>query len=100
MKIDEQNLSLIKQLCEQYNVRTLSAFGSVTRDDFRENSDLDFAVDFNENDPFEYTNLYFELKNKLEKLFERHIDLIEHRAIKNQHFKKELEQTKVLIYGQ
>ncbi len=100
MKINEQNIIRIKKLCEKYKVRTFSAFGSVTRDDFNENSDIDFVVDFNENDPFEYTNLYFELKHKLEKLLKRQIDLIEYRAIKNQYFKKELDETKVLIYGQ
>lgn len=100
MKINDQNIVRIKKLCEKYKVRTFSAFGSVTRDDFNDGSDIDFVVDFNENDPFEYTNLYFELKNKLEKLLKRQIDLIEYRAIKNQYFKKELDETKVLIYGQ
>ena len=100
MKINDKNLNRIRMLCEQYKVRTFSAFGSVTRDDFSSESDIDFVVDFNENDPFEYTNLYFQLKEKLENLFKRQIDLIEYRAIKNKYFKKELDETKVLIYGQ
>lgn len=100
MKINDKNLVLIKKLCEQYKVRTFSAFGSVTREDFNSESDIDFVVDFNETDPFEYTNLYFQLKDKLEKLLKCQIDLIEYRAIKNQYFKKELDETKVLIYGQ
>lgn len=100
MKISDKNITLIKKLCEQYNVRSFSAFGSVTREDFNNNSDIDFVVDFNENDPFKYTDLYFQLKEKLEKLLKRQIDLIEERAIKNQFFRKELNETKVLIYGQ
>jgi hypothetical protein len=100
MKINDKNLNRIRKLCEQYKVRTFSAFGSVTRDDFSSESDIDFVVDFNENDPFEYTNLYFQLKEKLENLFKRQIDLIEYRAIKNNYFRKELDETKVLIYGQ
>lgn len=100
MKINDKNIKLIIKLCEQYKVRTLSVFGSVTRNDFNNESDIDFVVDFDENDPFEYTNLYFQLKDKLEKLLERQIDLIEDRAIKNHYFKKELDETKVLIYGQ
>ena len=99
MKIDEKNISLIKQLCKEYKVRTFSAFGSVTREDFRNDSDIDFVVDFDENDPFKYTDLYFQLKEKLENLFKRQIDLIEERAIKNNFFRKELDRTKVLIYG-
>lgn len=100
MKINDKNIKRIKRLCKEYKVRTFSAFGSVTRDDFNFDSDIDFVVDFEENDPFEYTNLYFQLKDKLEKLLKRQIDLIEYRAIKNNYFKKELNETKVLIYGQ
>ncbi|MBU2951372.1 nucleotidyltransferase domain-containing protein [Tamlana agarivorans] len=100
MKINDKNINLIKKLCKQYKVRSFAAFGSVTRDNFNNESDYDFVVDFDENDPFEYTNLYFELKDKLEKLLKRQIDLIEHRAIKNKYFKKELDETKILIYGQ
>ncbi len=81
-------------------MRTFSAFGSVNRDDFNDDSDIDFVVDFNENDPFKYADLYFDLKENLEDLLKRQIDLIEERGIKNRFFKKELDETKVLIYGQ
>lgn len=100
MKIDDKNINRIKKLCKQYRVRTFSAFGSVTREDFRSDSDIDFVVDFDENDPFIYTDLYFQLKEKLEKLLKRQIDLIEERGIKNSYFRKELDKTKILIYGQ
>jgi predicted nucleotidyltransferase len=100
MKIDDKNINRIKKLCKQYRVRTFSAFGSVTREDFRSDSDIDFVVDFDENDPFIYTDLYFQLKEKLEKLLKRQIDLIEERGIKNPYFRKELDKTKILIYGQ
>lgn len=100
MKIDDKNINRIKKLCKQYRVRTFSAFGSVTREDFRSDSDIDFVVDFEENDPFIYTDLYFQLKEKLEKLLKRQIDLIEERGIKNPYFREELDKTKILIYGQ
>lgn len=99
MNISEKNINIIRKLCEELGVRTFSAFGSVTREDFTENSDVDFVVDFEEKDPFKYTDLYFQLKEKLEKLLKRQIDLIEERAIRNKFFKKELDETKVLIYG-
>lgn len=78
-------------------MKTLSVFGSVVQGNFNSESDIDFAVGFNEDDPFKYSDLYFELK---EKLLNRKIDLIELREIKNRFFKKELDETKVLIYGQ
>ena len=50
-------------------------------------SSLFGCVDFDESDPFKYTDLYFNLKNKLENLYKRQVDLIEERAIKNRFFK-------------
>ena len=35
------------------------------------------VVDFEEKDPYRYTDLYFNLKSKLEDLLKRQIDLIE-----------------------
>lgn len=46
MSIDVKRLNRIKTLCETYKVKTLSVFGSVIRDDFSADSDIDFAVDF------------------------------------------------------
>ncbi|MFV0593984.1 MAG: nucleotidyltransferase family protein [Draconibacterium sp.] len=100
MEIIEKNINNIKELCKEYDVRTFSVFGSATREDFNDDSDIDFVVDFEEMDPFKYTDLYFQLKDKLENLLKRQIDLIEERAIKNKFFRKELEETKILIYGQ
>jgi predicted nucleotidyltransferase len=99
VQITEPNIKLIQLLCEQHNVKSLYAFGSVTRNDFNDLSDIDMVVDFEEKDPYRYTDLYFNLKSKLEDLLKRQIDLIEERAIKNRIFKQQLEISKVKIYG-
>ncbi len=99
MKISATNINNIRGLCKQYKVSAFSAFGSVVRDDFNDNSDIDFVVDFDEKDPLKYADLYFQFKDSLEKLLKRKIDLIEDRAIKNTYFRKELNETKILIYG-
>ena len=46
MKIDEPKIKLIQELCKASKVKSLFAFGSVTRDDFNENSDIYLIVDF------------------------------------------------------
>ena len=99
MQITEPNIKLIQLLCEQHKVKSLYAFGSVTRIDFNDLSDIDMVVDFEEKDPYRYTDLYFNLKYKLEDLLKRQIDLIEERAIKNRIFKQQLDISKVKIYG-
>lgn len=99
MKIEKSKIELIQELCKTNQVKTLFAFGSVTREDFNENSDVDLVVDIDEKDPFRYTDIYFNLKLKLEDILKRQVDLLEERAIKNKFFKLELDNTKVLIYG-
>ena len=99
MQIDKSQLALIQQLCRTSKVKSLFAFGSVTRDDFTDASDIDFVVDFEEKDPFKYTDLYFHLKAKLEDVLKRQVDLLEERAIRNPVFRQQLDTTKVKIYG-
>jgi len=99
MKIDGLKIEQIQELCKASNVKSLFAFGSVTREDFNENSDIDLIVDFEEKDPFKYADLYFGLKYKLEEILKRQVDLLEERAVRNRIFKQQLENTKVKIYG-
>ncbi len=99
MKIEKIKIEQIQELCKTNKVKTLFAFGSVVREDFNENSDVDLVVDIDEKDPFKYADIYFNLKSKLEDILKRHVDLLEERAIKNKFFKIELDNTKVMIYG-
>ena len=89
----------IKRLCSLNKVRTLFAFGSVLREDFQPESDIDLVVDIDEKDPIKYSDNYFNLKFQLEQLFNRKVDLLEHQTIKNYNLKQEIEKTKIIIYG-
>lgn len=93
------HIDQIKDACASNKVKTLFAFGSITNDSFKADSDVDLVVDIEETDPFAYSDNYFSLKEQLERIFNRHIDLLEHKAIRNPYLKKEIDQTKVLIYA-
>ena len=95
----DQHIDQIKQACNNNKVRSLFAFGSVTSNNFRPDSDIDLIVDIDENDPLEYSDYYFNLKFELEKLLNRQIDLLEQKAIKNKYLKEQIDRTKVLVYG-
>jgi len=99
MKLITLNIDTIKTLCDKYHVKTLFAFGSVTRDELKPTSDIDLVVDIDNNDPLTYSDDYFGLKFQLEVLLKRHIDLLEFRSIKNQYLKQSIENSKVLVYG-
>jgi len=99
MKLITLNIDTIKALCDKYHVKTLFAFGSVTRDELKPTSDIDLIVDIESNDPLIYSDHYFGLKFQLEQLLKRNVDLLELRAIKNQYLKQNIENSKVLLYG-
>lgn len=98
MYLLNQHIKELKTLCQRSRVKSLYAFGSATREDFNDHSDIDLVVGFNEPDPYKYTDLYFELKDKLEQLLKRDVDLIEERGVKNRFFRQELDKTKIPIY--
>ena len=99
MTLIEQHIKQIARLCEMNKVRALFAFGSVTTDKFRPDSDIDLVVDIDDNDPISYSDKYFNLKFQLEDILKRQIDLLEQKAIRNNFLRNEIERTKVQIYG-
>ncbi|MCJ8166471.1 nucleotidyltransferase domain-containing protein [Pontibacter sp. E15-1] len=98
MKAIRDHMQQIKNLCDEHSVRSLFAFGSVTTDKFKPDSDIDLVVDISSEDPIEYTDHYFTLKFQLEQILHREIDLLEQKAIRNPFLKQEIDQTKVLVY--
>jgi predicted nucleotidyltransferase len=90
----------IENLCRQYNVKTLYAFGSVLTDKFNSDSDVDLIVDFMDIIPLEsYADNYFDFKFSLQDILKRPIDLLEEKAIRNPYFRQNVNQKRQLIYG-
>ena len=94
----DQYTATIRKLCENHKVRNLYVFGSVITERFAENSDIDFVVDFDTNDPLDYADKYFSFKFSLEDLLDRPIDLLEQRGLKNKFIIQSINNTKKLIY--
>ena len=94
----KNQLDTIRSLCERYRVKTLYVFGSVLTPNFDTHSDIDLLVDFLDQDALQYASNYFQFKFELEKLFNRKIDLLEERALKNPYFIENINQKKQLLY--
>jgi hypothetical protein len=73
VKFDREALA---EFCRKWRVRELSLFGSALRDDFGPESDLDFLVSFDPEAPWSLWDL-MEIKEELEVLFGRRLDLVE-----------------------
>ena len=100
MKEINQHMDQIIKLCDSNKVKSLFAFGSITTDKFKSDSDIDLIVDIDDQDPLSYSDKYFDLKFQLEQILNRQIDLLERKAIKNRFLRQQIDQTKVLIYGE
>jgi predicted nucleotidyltransferase len=99
MSITESNKKLIDELCVRYHVDSLYSFGSINTDRFSPSSDVDLLVQFINVDLNSYFDNYMSLKEKLEELFNRPVDLVENQAIRNPIFRKVVDRDKVKIYA-
>ena len=99
-QIIEKRKDELKEICKELKIKKLYAYGSaVTSDNFRENSDIDFLITFEDNiSPEEYSENYFQLQYKLRELFDRDIDVITERSLSNPYFIDSVNKNKVLIY--
>lgn len=90
----------IAALCRRYHVRRLELFGSAARDDFDPiKSDVDFLVEFERDHPAALAfETYFGLKEALESLFGRPVDLVEPSAVRNPYLKASIERSREPVF--
>ncbi|HEX2204933.1 MAG TPA: nucleotidyltransferase family protein [Longimicrobium sp.] len=72
----------IEAFCRKWKIREFALFGSVLRDDFRPDSDVDVMVSFApeaDHSLFDLTRM----EEELEELFGRRVDLVEKAAVVN-----------------
>ncbi|MCF8303285.1 MAG: nucleotidyltransferase domain-containing protein [Bacteroidales bacterium] len=98
MSIIDQNIDKVRKLCEQHYVSQLAVFGSILTGKYDKNSDIDLLVDFSNIDLQNYADNYFSLKQALEKIFRRQVDLLENKAIKNPYLRQSINSSKRIIY--
>jgi predicted nucleotidyltransferase len=76
----------IDRICQRYNVKKLTIFGSALSNHFEESSDIDFLLELKTTEGG--IKKYMGIKFELEKLFIRPVDLVMPKAITNQRIKK------------
>lgn len=89
----------IEELCRQLGVRRLDLFGSATGNGFDvRRSDVDVVVDLGgrHRDSFE---VYFALKEGLEMLLGRPVDLVVDEAVDNPYLRHRIDEQRELIYA-
>jgi predicted nucleotidyltransferase len=95
----ERRSAELAALCRQYGVRRLDLFGSATGDAFDPAcSDLDFLVEFDANAAGLFDR-YFGLKNALEAIYGRSVDLVTAGALRNPYFIEAVANTRQRLYA-
>lgn len=95
----EKKLCQLAALCKTHQVDSLALFGSAAHGGFGDDSDLDFLVSFSSSvELLDYADNYFDLLEKLEHMFDRPIDLVSEKSLKNPILKAEINRSKVMLY--
>jgi predicted nucleotidyltransferase len=95
----DSHISEIPALCRRFGVARLELFGSATTDAFdSQRSDLDFLVEFDAN-PSKLFDRYFGLKESLEALYGRKVDLVTIGSLQNPYFIGAVNKTRQLVYA-
>jgi predicted nucleotidyltransferase len=72
----------LRDFCRRWRITEFSLFGSVVRDDFGPESDVDILVTLAPDAPWTLSR-WLEMQRELEMLFQRRVDLIERDAVEH-----------------
>ncbi len=72
----------IEAFCRKFGVEEFALFGSVLRDDFDGQSDIDVMLEFKPGHGFTFENTP-EIQDELERIFARRVDVVEKNRIRN-----------------
>jgi hypothetical protein len=88
----------IEDFCRRWKIKEFALFGSVLRDDFRPDSDLDVLVVFEPDGGITFDNRV-EMLDELTAIFGREVDLVEKDLIRNPFRRHEILTTKEVVYA-
>ena len=88
----------IAALCGKWRITEFALFGSVLRDDFGPESDVDVLLTFEPDAPWSLWDIV-DLQDELKVLFGREVDIVEKKAIRNPYRKREILRTHEVVYA-
>ncbi|HTV47969.1 MAG TPA: nucleotidyltransferase family protein [Phycisphaerae bacterium] len=85
--------------CRKWNIKELSIFGSILRDDFGPDSDVDVLITFGPGGGMTFDNLP-DMLDELSAIFGgRKVDLVEKRFLLNPYRRREILTTQKTVYA-
>ena len=95
----QDRIGQLEELCRRHCVRRLEVFGSAADGTFDPaRSDIDFLVEYMPLERGEHYEAYFGLIEDLERLFGRHVDLVDATCLRNPYFIQGVNSSRSLVY--
>lgn len=88
----------IEEVSKKLFVSRIDIFGSALTDRFNDKSDIDLIVAFDESKVSNMFEQYFTLKEQLERVFHRSVDVVIDGSVRNPIFKQEINATRRTVY--
>ncbi|MEH6355856.1 MAG: nucleotidyltransferase domain-containing protein [Marinobacter sp.] len=100
LKVLRSKQNEIRQLCEKHSAHSLAVFGSAVTGAFHAASDLDFLVEFSPSlGAKDKAAAFFGLKEDLEALFSRSVDLVNTSSLTNPYFRSAVMEERQPLYA-
>lgn len=88
----------VAEFCQRWKITEFALFGSVLRDDFRPDSDVDVLVTF---DPDAQWSLFdlVQMQDELKEMLGRKVDLVEKKGLRNPFRRHNILKTRQVVYA-
>jgi predicted nucleotidyltransferase len=96
--LSEITVSRIRDFCERWRIVEFALFGSILRDDYRPDSDVDVLVTVPEDTSLTLYD-WVDMEDELKEIFGRHVDLISKSGLRNPFRRHEILRTCRVIYA-
>ena len=94
-EIDKEKIACF---CRKWKITEFSLFGSVLRDDFGPDSDVDVLVSFADGAPWSLFDL-IDMQDELKEIFGREVDFVEKEGLRNPFRRHHILKHREVIYA-
>ena len=95
IKVDDERIA---QFCRRWKIKEFAIFGSVLREDFRPDSDVDVLVTFEPDAPWSLYE-WADMTDGLKEIFGREVDLVEKDGLRNPFRRHAILTTRKVLYA-
>ena len=88
----------IEAFCRKWKIKGLALFGSVLREDFSPDSDIDVLLSFEPGGGIDFDNRV-DIQDELAEIFGRQVDLVEREAVRNPFRRHNILTTREVVYA-